>query len=396
MNDDAIRKMGMSTKTIHAGAHTDPQTGAVVTPIYQSSTFAFEDADHGARLFKREEKGFIYTRIANPTVEALEENVAVLENGFGALATSSGMSAITTVHLALLKSGDHVVCGEALYGPSRLALEKYFVKFGVETTFVDTADLDAVKAAMRPNTRLVYVETPANPTIKITDIAGCAEIAHAQEAVLVVDNTFMSPILQRPLDLGADVVVHSMTKFLNGHADVVAGIIVARTKEMLETIRPVLTTFGGTMDPHQAWLVLRGIKTLSMRVKAGQENARKIAVWLENHPMVEHVAYPGLESHPQYDLGRRQMDGSGSLMSFELKGGFEAGKKMMNRVKVATLAVSLGGIETLIQHPASMTHAGMSAESRRVSGIGEGMVRLSVGCEDYEDLQKDLEQALEG
>ena len=393
MSED-MKKMGLATKAIHAGQHTDPGTGAIVTPIYQTSTFAFRNAQHGADLFGGRESGYIYTRIGNPTTEALEENVAALEGGAGGLATSSGMAAVFVTYMALLSSGDHVVCGEALYGPSRIMLETHLARFGVLSTFVDTSDLDAIAAAMQPNTRIVYVETPANPTIKITDLAGAAEIAHRHKALLVVDNTFMSPILQRPLEFGADVVVHSMTKFINGHADVVAGMIVTATAELRAKIRPVHTCFGATQDPHQAFLVLRGIKTLPMRVRAGQANSMRLAKRLEGHPNVAWVRYPGLESHPQFDLAGRQMDGPGSLMAFEVTGGYEAGKHMMDNVKVATLAVSLGGIETLIQHPASMTHAGLTQAARTESGISDGLVRLSVGCEDYEDLEPDIIQAL--
>lgn len=387
---------GQSTKAIHAGQHPDPLTGAVVPPIYQSSTFAFRDADHGAALFKGTEKGYIYTRIGNPTIDALQENVATLEGGAGGLATSSGLGAIFTVYIGLLSAGDHVLASEAQYGPSRLMLENHFSRFGVESTFIDTADLELARKSMKPNTKIIYVETPANPTINITDLKGMADLAHEFGALLVVDNTFMSPILQRPIELGADVVVHSMTKFINGHADVVAGMIVTATEELYKKLKPIHSTFGATMDPHQAYLVLRGIKTLPLRMKASQENAMKLARFLENHPAVAEVRYPGLESHPQYELAKRQMDGPGALMSFELKGGFDAGKHLMNSVKIATLAVSLGGIETLIQHPASMTHAGLSPEVRRASGISDGMVRYSVGCEDYEDLEADLAQGLEG
>ena len=342
------------------------------------------------------EKGYIYTRIGNPTIEALEESVSTLEGGAGGLATSSGMAAISVVYMALLNAGDHVVCGEALYGPSRILLETHLARFGVKSTFVDTADLEQVQEAMRPETKIVYVETPANPTIKITDIRGCAKMAHAQGALLVVDNTFMSPILQRPIEYDADVVVHSMTKFINGHADVVAGMIVTATEELRRRIMPVHTTIGATQDPHQAFLVLRGIKTLALRVYAAQKNARKLAKFLEAHPAVAWVRYPGLESHPHYTLGCEQMDGPGALMSFEIKGGHEAGVHLMDNVKVATLAVSLGGIETLIQHPASMTHAGLAEEERDVAGITSGLVRLSVGCEDYQDLEDDFRQALQG
>ena len=395
MNKHNGRKgQGIRTTAIHAGQHTDPVTGAVVTPIYQCSTFAFRDADHGADLFAGRADGYIYTRLANPTIDALQENVAALERGSGGLATSSGMAAMTITCMALLDAGAHVVSGNALYGPSRLLLENQFSRFGIQSTFVNTSDLEEVRQAMRPNTRMVYVETPANPTIKLTDIAGCARIAHEQDALLVVDNTFMSPVLQRPLEHGADVVLHSMTKFLNGHADVVAGMIVTNTDELLKRIRPVHVTMGAVQDPHQAYLVLRGIKTLPLRIMAAQRNASRLAEFLEHHPGVSWVRYPGLASHPQLDLVRKQMDGPGALMAMELAGGLEAGKRLMDSVNVATLAVSLGGIETLVQHPASMTHSGMPRQDRIAAEITDGLVRISVGCEDYDDLKNDFAQAL--
>jgi len=389
-------KQGMFTKAIHAGQHTDPHTGAVVMPIYQSSTFAFKNADHGAALFRGEVPGYIYTRISNPTIEALEESVSTLEGGWGGHATSSGLSAIFTTYMSLLNAGDHVVASDSQYGPSRLMLETQLSRFGIRSTFVDTSDTPAVAAAMLPETKIVYVETPANPTIKITDLQAVADIAHAGGAKFVVDNTFLSPVLQRPIEHGADVVVHSMTKFINGHADVVAGMIVVKEEETWRKMRPVHTTFGATQDPHQAFLVLRGIKTLPLRVRAAQDSAMKLARVLETHPKVAWIRYPGLESHPQYAIGVKQQDGPGALMSFELRGGLAAGKHIMDNVSVMTLAVSLGGIETLIQHPASMTHAGMSPESRHAAGITDGLVRISVGCEDYADLEADLLSALEG
>jgi methionine-gamma-lyase len=393
-NAGARTVLGTATMAIHAGQHADPQTGAVVTPIYQCSTFAFQDADHGAALFAGRDQGYIYTRIGNPTVAALEENVAALEGGAGALVTASGMAAIGVTYLSLLSQGDHVVAGDALYGPSRILLEQHLSRLGIESTFVDTSDLDQVRQAIRSDTRMVYIETPANPTICLTDIAACARLAHSQDALLVVDNTFMSPVLQRPLELGADIVLHSMTKFLNGHADVVAGVVATRTPELLAHIRPLHVTLGAVMDPHQAWLVLRGIKTLPMRVRTAQANAQRLAAFLEEHPAVAWVRYPGLESHPQHELAKRQMEGPGALMSLELAGGLDAGMQLMNHVHVATLAVSLGGVETLVQHPASMTHAGLSADSRAAAGISDGLVRISVGCEDYADLEADFSQAL--
>jgi methionine-gamma-lyase len=389
-----LKQMALETQAIHAGQHVDPATGAVAPPLIQTSTFAFESCAQGAARFAGEEAGFIYTRMGNPTIARLEEAVATLEGGFGGLATGSGMAALNTCLFALLSKGDHVVGTASVYGPSRVVIERDWKRFGVEATFVDTADLDAVRGALREGTKLVFVETPANPTIAITDIAAVAGIAHAAGALLVVDNTFASPILQRPLALGADVVFHSMTKFLNGHADVVAGMIVTATKELHERIRKAHWYLGACMDPHQAWLVLRGIKTLAMRVRTSQENAREVAAFLEGHPKVEWVRYPGLKSHPQHDLAARQMVGPGALISFEVKGGYEAGSRLLDNVRLMTLAVSLGGIETLIQHPASMTHAAMPRAERIEAGITDGLVRVSVGCEGVEDLIADFEQSL--
>lgn len=386
--------MGFESKLIHAGGFED-SLGSATTPIYQSSTFKFKSADHGAECFSGESDGYIYTRLANPTIGELEKTIADLEGGYGGIATASGMGAINTVYMTYLNQGDHIVSHEAVYGPSRVVLEKHWTRFGVECTFLNTADLEAVKEAIRPNTRLIYTETPANPTIGITDLKALAEIAHATKIPLVVDNTFCSPFLQRPLELGADVVLHSMTKFINGHADIVAGVLVAKTKEHHDRLRIVMQNMGCNMDPHQAFMVRRGLKTLAIRIEKAQENAMKIADYLENHPKIEWVKYPGLKSHPQHELARKQMHGPGAMMSFEVKGGFDAGKKLMDSVKLMLLAVSLGGIETLIQHPASMTHSKMTSESKLKAGITDGLVRLSVGIENVEDLIADLDQALE-
>jgi methionine-gamma-lyase len=385
---------GIFTTAAHAGG-IDRATGAVMPPIYQTSTFAFENAAQGAARFAGEDPGFIYSRMGNPTVRALEDSVAKLENGYGALATATGMAAVATVFTAFLGQGLHVASTDSVYGPSRSILEKDLARFGVDASFVDTADPRKLEKAMRTTTRLVYIETPANPTIKLTDIAACAEIAHAHGALLVVDNTFMSPYLQQPFEMGADVVLHSMTKFLNGHSDVVAGMIVTRTPELYQQVYKSLIYFGGTMDPHQAYLVLRGVKTLPLRVERAQQNAMRLAEYLEQHEKVAWVRYPGLESHPQYELAQRQMRGPGALISFEVRGGIEAGQVLLDSVRVPVLAVSLGGVESLIQHPASMTHAGVAPDARLEAGITDGLVRLSVGCEDYEDLRDDLERALD-
>lgn len=387
------RALGINSKLVHGGYHPD-HTGAVNVPIYQSSTFAFRDADHGAALFAGDEEGYIYTRIGNPTTNALERAVADLEGGVGAVATSSGLGAVNSVYMALLGDGAHLVSTASVYGPSRGLIEKHYARFGTQGTFVDSSDLENVRRALRPETRLVYVESPSNPAMQVTDIAGAAEIAHAHGALLAVDNTFASPYLQRPLEMGADVVLHSVTKFINGHADVVGGLLVAKDPEVLRRLREVMVATGCNMDPHQAYLVLRGLKTLAVRVERAQENAMKVALWLEEHTKVSWVRYIGLPSHPQHALAKRQMKGFGSMIAFEVKGGFEAGKKLMNHVRLATLAVSLGGVETLIEHPASMTHASMSREAREEAGFTDGLVRYAVGIEDADDLIADLEQAL--
>ncbi|MBP1634070.1 MAG: mdeA [Acidobacteria bacterium] len=388
------KQMGFETRMVHAGAPRDPY-GSAVVPIYQTSTFAFESAENGADRFAGRAEGYIYTRLGNPTIRALERNVAELENGADAVATSSGMGAVNTVYMTLLGQGAHLVSTASVYGPSRLLVEKHFSRFGVEFTYLDTSDLENLRAAMRPHTRLVYLETPSNPAMIVSDIEAAAALAHAHGALLVVDNTFASPFLQRPLDLGADVSLHSVTKFLNGHADVVGGIIVARDGELCRRLRAMMVATGCNMDPHQAFLVSRGIKTLSLRVERAQQSAMQVARWLESHPKVAWVRYVGLPSHPQHELVKRQMSGFGSMISFELKGGFEAGRRLMDNVRLALLAVSLGGVETLVEHPASMTHAGMPAADRIEAGITEGLVRYSVGIERVDDLIADLAQALD-
>ncbi|MDY0102399.1 MAG: aminotransferase class I/II-fold pyridoxal phosphate-dependent enzyme [Lentimicrobium sp.] len=385
---------GFSTKLIHAGAFDD-EFGSATVPIYQSSTFRFKSAQHGADCFSGVSDGYIYTRIANPTIRAFEQNIAALENGYDGIATSSGMGAITTVHMALLSAGSHIISSGAVYGPARGVLEQDFSRFGVESTFVNTGKIENILAAIQPNTKVLYIETPANPTMEITDIAACAKVAKDHNLILVVDNTFCSPYLQKPLDLGADVVLHSITKFINGHADIVGGVIVTKGPELYKKIRHSMVYMGCNMDPTQAFMVIRGVKTLAIRVERAEENAMKVARFLESHPKIAWIKYPGLESHPQYELAKKQMNGFGSMMSFGLKGGYEAGKKLMDNVHLAILAVSLGGVETLIQHPASMTHAAVSHDNKLAAGITDDLVRFSVGIEDVEDIINDLKQALE-
>lgn len=389
----STKNMKFNTKLIHSGLYED-QFLSVALPIYQTSTFSFKNADHGAACFAGEDDGYIYTRLGNPTIRALENAVADLENGFGGIACASGMGAVNTVYMAILSQGAHVVCSEAVYGPSRGVLEAHFSRYGVEADFVDTSDLEAIKAAIKPNTKLLYIETPANPTIVISDIRACAELAARHGIVFAVDNTFCSPYLQKPLDLGADIVLHSVTKFINGHADIVGGIVVSKTAEMHKKLYSMMATLGANMDPHQAYLVFRGLKTLGIRIDRAQENAIRVAEYLEGHPKVTWIRFPGLKSHPQHELAKAQMSGFGSMISFGVKGGLEGGKRLMDNVSLATLAVSLGGVETLIQHPASMTHSKISAEGKKKAGISDDLVRYSVGIEDIDDLIADLEHAL--
>jgi methionine-gamma-lyase len=394
-HDDEVQ-WHIDTTCIHAAVEADPMLfGSVAPPLFQTSTFAFTSAAQGAARFAGIEPGYTYTRLGNPTTAMLEASVARLEEGSCALATATGMAAVSTVFFALLSAGDHVVCGASVYGPSRMVLERDFTRFGVQVTIVDTTDPAQLRAAITDRTRVVYLESPSNPTLAISDIGLAARIAHEAGALLVVDNTFMSPVLQKPFRFGADIVLHSVTKFLNGHSDVVGGVLVFRDDELMRRVRKVLHYLGGTMDPHQAWLVLRGIKTLAMRVRTAQDNARAVAALLAAHPAVGMVAYPGMPDHPQRELIARQMAGPGSLISFELLGGLEAGRKLLEGLRLPALAVSLGGVESLVQHPASMTHAGVPEAERLASGITDGLVRLSVGCEDRDDLVEDMRQALD-
>jgi methionine-gamma-lyase len=383
-----------STAAIHAGMTGTGSYGEISVPIFQSSIFAFPSAQEGADRFAGKTQGYIYTRLNNPTVNALEEAIALLEKGYSGAATSSGMAAISTVFLALLSQGSHVVASDPLYAATRLVLERELARFGVASTFVDTSELQNIEQALRPNTSLIFIETPTNPSMQITDIEGAAGLAHRQNALLVTDNTFASPYLQRPLEHGSDIVIHSLTKSINGHSDVVGGVIVTGSKELHSRIKPVLNLFGGTMDPHQAWLILRGIRTLPLRMEKAQENALKLARFLSRHKNVIWVQYPGLPEHPQHHIARKQMDGFGAMLCFGVKQGLEGGKILMNNVELITLAVSLGGVDSLIEHPASMTHASIPPEERKRGGIPDELVRLSVGCEDFIDLRKDLNQAL--
>ena len=378
--------MGFSTDCIHAGQEPEPVTGAVTYPIFQTSTYVQPKLG--------EHKGFEYARTKNPTRSVLEANLAALEGGKYGHCFASGMSA-TDVVFRMLKSGDHVVAGENLYGGSYRLFKRVLEKFGLEFSFVDTSKTDAVRAAMKPNTKIVFLESPTNPMMTLTDIAACAEVAHKQGALVVVDNTFCSPYLQKPIELGADIVVHSTTKFLNGHSDSVGGAVISNNDQIAEQIGFLQNAVGAILSPFDSWLVLRGVKTLAVRMKCHEENGMAMASYLAHHPKVKKVYYPGLSDHPQHQLAKKQMNGFGSMISFEL-GSKENAANFLNRVRLCSLAESLGGVETLISHPETMTHASVPVEDRKRLGITPGLVRISVGIEDIEDLIADLENAFEG
>ena len=389
------KKAGFGTVSIHGGSCKNPY-GTLAVPIFQTSTFVFDSAEQGGKRFALEEPGYIYSRLGNPTTTVLEDKIAQLEHGEAAVATSSGMGAISSVMWTILKAGDHIISDKTLYGCTFAFFNHGLSRFGIEVSFVDTADAEAVKKAMKPNTRAVYLETPANPNLKIVDIKAIAEVAHTNPNTLViVDNTFSTPYCQRPIELGADIVVHSATKYLNGHGDVIAGIVISR-KDLLDQLRLVgiKDMTGSVLGPMEAYLIIRGMKTLEVRMKKHCENAMKVAEFLAAHNKVAEVYFPGLKSHPGHDIAAKQMDAFGGIMSFELKGGFEAGKILLNNLNLCSLAVSLGDTETLIQHPASMTHSPYTKEERMEAGITDGLVRLSVGLENIEDIIADLEYGL--
>jgi cystathionine beta-lyase/cystathionine gamma-synthase len=376
---------GFSTRAIHDGQEPETLTGAVGVPIYATSTYQ-QDELGKPRL------GYEYARVSNPTRDRLETNLASLEGGVAARVFASGMAAVTAF-CQMMKAGDHVVAGDNLYGGSLRFFNQVMAKFGVTFTYVDTKEPGNVAAAMQENTRYVYLETPTNPLMALTDIAAMCKVAHDKGAEVIVDNTFMSPYFQRPLELGADMVLHSTTKFLNGHSDGLGGVIVCSTAEQAEALGFLQKASGGIMSPFESWLILRGVKTLAIRMKQHDLNGRAVAEYLSKHPKVEKVLYPGLKEHPQHELAKRQMSGFGSMITIET-GSLENAKKLLKQVKVCTLAESLGGVETLISHPASMTHAAVGAEGRAKIGLTDGMVRISVGIEEVEDILADLEQAL--
>lgn len=381
-----------STKSVHEAEPLD-ESGSVITPIYQSATFGYSKADEVPLAVHGKSGKYVYTRWDNPTTVRLEKKLAAFEQAEGAAFFSSGMAAISTSVLTSVKKGDHVVAIRDLYGETFKLMSEVLPAFGVETTLVDTTDFEQMKKAIRRNTKVVYIESPTNPTLKLVDVAKVSSLAHKAGAVLLIDNTFASPINQKPLQLGADVSLHSATKYLNGHADVIAGAA-AGSKENISRIKMMRRTLGGTLDPHAAWLVLRGMKTMALRVRATNENALAIAEFLSRHKKVKTVNYPGLRTHPQHALARKQMTGFGGMMSFELKGTLRDAMRLTERMKVALLAPSLGGVETLIIQPAMITHHQLTAAQRAKTGIPDTLIRLSVGVEDKEDLICDFERAL--
>jgi len=379
------KSMGFATKAIHVGQEPDPSTGAVTVPIFATSTYVQEELG--------KHKGYEYARVSNPTRTRLEQNLAALEGGSSAHVFASGMAATVAVTQCFLKQGDHLICGHNVYGGVPRLFNQVIAKYGVEFSYVDTSDLDAVKKAMRWNTRLVWIETPTNPLMVLSDIKEIAAIAHSKNAELVVDNTFMSPYFQQPLALGADMVMHSTTKFLNGHSDGLGGVIVATKPMHAERLAFMQKAAGAILSPFECWLVLRGVKSLAVRMEKHDENGRAVADFLRKHKKVKKVMYPGFTDHPQYALAKRQMSGFGSMITFET-GSLRNAKKMLAKVRVCSLGESLGGVETLISHPATMTHAALGEQGRKEIGLTDGMVRISVGIEDTEDILADLDQAL--
>lgn len=377
-------KHGFATRAIHDGQEPDPSTGAVTVPIFATSTYVQEEIGKN--------KGYEYARVSNPTRTRLEENLASLEGGSSAHVFSSGMAAITAL-FTMMKSGDHVVCGSNMYGGVPRLFNQVLVNFGLEFTYVDTSDVKAVEKAIRRNTKLVYIETPTNPLMTISDIAAISKASHAHGIEVCVDNTFMSPYLQQPLALGADIVMHSTTKFLNGHSDGLGGVLVGTKPEHKEKFAFVQKCTGAILSPFECWLVLRGVKTLAVRMVQHDKNGREVAKFLQGHKKVKKVYYPGLPDHPQHELAKRQMSGFGSMLTIET-GSLNNAQKMLRKVRVCSLGESLGGVETLISHPATMTHAALGEKGRREIGLTDGMVRISVGIEDMQDIMADLDQAL--
>ncbi len=379
-----VKKQGFSTRAIHDGQSPDAATGAVNVPIYASSTYVQEEIG--------KHKGYEYSRVSNPTRTALEENFASLEGGSSAHVFGSGMAAITAL-CTMMKTGDHIVCSDNMYGGTTRLFNQVLVNYGLEFTYVDTSNAENVDRAIRPTTKLVHIETPTNPMMALTDIRAVADICHRHGVELSVDNTFMSPYFQRPIEFGADLVMHSTTKFLNGHSDGLGGVLVGTKPQHAETFAFVQKCTGGILSPFECWLLLRGVKTLAVRMRQHDANGREVAAWLTRQKKVRKVFYPGLADHPQHELAKSQMSGFGSMISFDL-GPIDAANRLLKTVRLCALAESLGGVETLISHPATMTHAAIGEEGRKTLGITDGLVRISVGIEDVDDILADLEQAL--
>lgn len=382
------------TLCIHAGRDKSDHKGALSTPIYQSSTFVFDSAEQGAARFAGEQPGYIYSRLGNPTVRELELKVAALEKMEDAAATATGMAAVSGAVLSFLEAGDHVIVSKAIYGCSFALFNHQLPKFGIEVTFIDMTVSGELEKALKTNTKMVFAETPINPNLVVLDLAMIAEFCQQHQLISVIDNTFLSPILQNPVDFGIDIVLHSATKFLNGHGDVVAGIIAASAEKIALIKSTILKDIGGTMSPNDAWLILRGLKTLPIRMERHCKSAQTVAEFLEQHPRVKEVYYPGLPSHSGHKFIGEQMKGAGGVIGFELDATLEQGTKFINSTELFSIAVSLGDAESLIQHPASMTHSPYSAEERAEAGISDGLIRISVGLEQVQDIIDDLERAL--
>ncbi|WP_440874345.1 methionine gamma-lyase [Thalassotalea sp. PLHSN55] len=384
----------IETQAIHAGRINDEQFGSLATPLYQTSTFIFDDAAQGARRFAGEEEGFIYSRLGNPTTRQLEMRVATMEGMDDGAATATGMGAVSAALLANLQAGDHIISSNAIYGCSYALINHMLARFGIEASFVDMSNADNIDAAIKENTKVIFCETPINPNLVVLDLAAIAKVAQKHGILSIVDNTFLTPVLQQPAQYGIDLVVHSATKYLNGHGDVVAGIICG-SREMIAHIKgTALKDIGATISPHDAWLILRGLKTLPIRMERHCSNAQKVAEFLEAHPLVSQVYYPGLSSHSGHKFIGKQMKAAGGVIAFELDCNLSQGERFINQLKLFSIAVSLGDAESLVQHPASMTHSPYSQEERLAAGISDSLIRISVGLENSEDLIDDLEQSL--
>ncbi len=390
-----FHNLGFSTRSVHVGSEPCKETGALVAPIYQTSTYTYESTEEAGKIFSGEKFGYLYGRDHSPTEIQLEEKIAALEGGEACKAFASGMAAISAVAFALLESGDHVICGDVVYGGTYGLFHKLMSKFNVEVTYVDTSKIESIEAAIQKNTKYVHVETPANPTLKLTDLKKTSELCKAYGLKLIVDNTFMTPYYQRPLEYGADIVVHSATKYMGGHGDLIAGAVVGSKDFIKKALHEPVTKVGGLISPFTAFLLKRGLQTLPLRMEKHSSNAIKVAKFLDSRPEFKEVIYPGLESHPQHQLAKEQMGGSfGGLISVEAKGGLVVAQRLVDNLEMISLAVSLGDVGSLVQHPASMTHKSLPLEERRESGITDGLIRFSIGIEDPEDIIADIEQAL--